>query len=336
MPSYTMDQLDDLEEQSESTPPHYQTLALALVSGLLEANAISYGVMGGMNFYLRGSGRATGDIDIAVDNQPRMDNLLNIFNNNPAIWRPASRMQWASGVARLFVNVQGRLAQVDLKPKGAEGHLIPSDLSAAVETLEIASGARCKFLSIGPLVAAKIKAHYGRETRDDYVDLMFVCRSSNYAPLVRRAAGSFRPEWKACFLERVIETDPRYETQVRWALGMDRSPSPEDKGSRSGSDGGRGSGSRGSGGGSSRHGGSASGSRGSGGGSHSSSGGSSRHSGSASGGSGSGSGSRGGSGGSSGGSAPRDGDKSKDGYWTFSAKYNKWYHRSGDGTYKWA
>lgn len=82
MPSYTFDQLDDLEEQAEDTPPQHQRVALALISGLLEQHAITYGLMGGMNFYLRGSGRTTGDVDIAVDNPPRMDSLLNIFNNN--------------------------------------------------------------------------------------------------------------------------------------------------------------------------------------------------------------------------------------------------------------
>lgn len=80
MPSYTLDQLDDLEEQAQEPSPQYQRSALALVSSLLEQNAIAYGVMGGMNFYLRGSGRTTGDVDIAVDNQPRMSYLLDIFN----------------------------------------------------------------------------------------------------------------------------------------------------------------------------------------------------------------------------------------------------------------
>lgn len=83
MPSYTDDQLDDLEEAAETSTPQDQKAALAIVSGLLERNAISYGVMGGMNFYLRGSGRATGDVDIAVDNPPRMDSLLTIFNSHP-------------------------------------------------------------------------------------------------------------------------------------------------------------------------------------------------------------------------------------------------------------
>jgi hypothetical protein len=82
MPSYTIDELDDLEQQAQNTPPQFQRAALGLVSSLLEENAITYGLIGGMNFYIRGSGRTTGDIDIAVDNRPRMDSLLNIFNDH--------------------------------------------------------------------------------------------------------------------------------------------------------------------------------------------------------------------------------------------------------------
>ena len=200
-------------------------------------------------------------------------------------------MQWASGVARLFVDVQGRMVQIDLKPIGAEGHLIPNDLRAAIETLAITSTTQCRFLRIGPLVAAKIKAHHSRETIDDYRDLIFVCSSTSYGPMVREAAHTFRWEWKESFLERVIRNDPALETRVRWALRMERTPSPR---------GGRGGG---SGGGSSSSGGSGSG---------------------------------GGGGRSAGRNSPRDGDKSPDGYWTFSARYNKWYHRSSNGNVQWA
>lgn len=31
--------------------------------------------------------------------------------------------------------------------------------------------------------------------------------------------------------------------------------------------------------------------------------------------------------------APRDGDKTKDGYWTYSAKHHVWYHKHEDGRY---
>lgn len=127
-------------------------------------------------------------------------------------------MQWASGVARIFVDVQGQLVQLDLKPKGAEGHLIPSDISGSLETLAIntSSGTfHCQVLAIGPLVAAKIKAHYGRETRDDYTDLVYVCISEDYRAQVRAAAQNFRQERKDCFLDKVIKQDPALEESIR-------------------------------------------------------------------------------------------------------------------------
>lgn len=82
MPSYTLDQLDDLELAAEDPSLRSLDQALALISGLFEQHGITYGIIGGMNFYVRGSGRTTEDIDIVVDNIPRMDSLLNIFNGS--------------------------------------------------------------------------------------------------------------------------------------------------------------------------------------------------------------------------------------------------------------
>lgn len=120
--------------------------------------------------------------------------------------------------------VEHQLVQIDLKPKGAEGHLIPADIAASVDrvTINNSSGTfDCNMLAIGPLVAAKIKAHHNRETMDDYRDLMFVCQHLTYAERVREAAGKFRQEWKDCFLMKVLERDPGSEQQVLWAMHME-------------------------------------------------------------------------------------------------------------------
>lgn len=74
------------------------------------------------------------------------------------------------------------MVQIDLIPKGAEGFLIPNDLRSVVESVQLSSTMRCMLLRIGPLVAAKIKAHYNREALKDYQDLHFVCTSSSLAP----------------------------------------------------------------------------------------------------------------------------------------------------------
>ncbi|KAK1767438.1 hypothetical protein QBC33DRAFT_68820 [Phialemonium atrogriseum] len=159
MPTYTEDDLDGLEEAAENASPDQQSIGLEFVAGVLEGNSITYGVMGGMNFYLPGSGRATGDVDIAVDNPPRMGDLLTVFDNQERVFRPANRMQWVSGVARIFVSVQSQLVQLDLKPKGAEGHLIPSNIAGSVDRMSFRTTQGpfdCYLLAIGPLVAAKI------------------------------------------------------------------------------------------------------------------------------------------------------------------------------------
>lgn len=94
MPSYTLDQLDDLELAAEGSSPETQKEALVLISGLFEEHSIIYGVIGGMNFYIRGSGRTTDDIDMAVDSTPRMDTLLNIFDNsNKLVYFQAFRVE---------------------------------------------------------------------------------------------------------------------------------------------------------------------------------------------------------------------------------------------------
>lgn len=76
MPCYTLDKLDDLEIAAEKANKINQKAALIIITGLLEQHNITYGIIGGMNFYLRGSGRTTEDIDIAVDNMPRIDSFL--------------------------------------------------------------------------------------------------------------------------------------------------------------------------------------------------------------------------------------------------------------------
>lgn len=147
-------------------------------------------------------------------------------------------MQWVSGVARLFIEIQGQMVQVDLLPTGAQGFIKIDNLQSAVEPLRLSSTTQCMFLRVGPLVTAKIKAHYGREMLKDYQDLRFVCKSTSYAPLVKDAANTFRREWKESFLSQLIQNHPQDEGQVRWALNMDSSPSSDGNDSGGGGGGG--------------------------------------------------------------------------------------------------
>jgi predicted nucleotidyltransferase len=82
MPKYTLDEQDDLEDAAEAPRPDAQSKALQLIAQILEQHSIAYAVMGGMNVFLRGSLRTTTDVDIAVDNPPKMEVLLDIFNDH--------------------------------------------------------------------------------------------------------------------------------------------------------------------------------------------------------------------------------------------------------------
>ena len=47
MPTYTNDDLDDLELAAEASSPDQQAHALAFMVSVFESNRIAYGVMGG-------------------------------------------------------------------------------------------------------------------------------------------------------------------------------------------------------------------------------------------------------------------------------------------------
>ncbi len=159
-------------------------------------------------------------------------------------------MSWLSGVARVFVLISNQQVQIDLKWQRAEGHGMPTDLAASSEAIEIAANHPVRFLSIGPLVKAKFQS-YGRGFDGDFTDLLFVCTSSRYRDQVRDVADEIRMAKRTAFLQETIDTHPRDETAVRYALKLDRrSSSPESDGSN-GKTNPRGSGGTGSGGGSS-------------------------------------------------------------------------------------
>lgn len=83
MPTYTDDDHDEMLVMAARTNSDSQMEALEIVVDILERNRIAYGIMGGMNFFLRGSDRTTQDVDIAVDKPPRLNVLLSLFENIP-------------------------------------------------------------------------------------------------------------------------------------------------------------------------------------------------------------------------------------------------------------
>lgn len=116
---------------------------------------------------------------------------------------------------------------------------MPSNLRAATELIQIRRGCDAvRFLAIGPLVKAKFQS-YGRGFPGDYRDLVFVCTHPTYGRELRDFAEEIRSGKRAALLEEVARREPAKVEAVRWALRLDRSPTPEASGSeRPGSSGG--------------------------------------------------------------------------------------------------
>ncbi|KAH6622548.1 hypothetical protein F5144DRAFT_594885 [Chaetomium tenue] len=181
---YSVVDLDEFEEEAESADAQHQTAALKIIASILNNAGVTYGLMGGMNFYLRGSGRTTQDVDLAVGRSNSLSAVLDLLNNERS---PGSRMLWASGVARIFVRVRNQLVQLDLKSQGAEGHGMPT-----------------------------------------------------YAAQVRQIADRINYEKRRDFVSEVVQRNREDEEIVRWALKIERTPSPEPRPSTNGGRGGGG------------------------------------------------------------------------------------------------
>jgi hypothetical protein len=74
--------LDDLEEAAAVALPDQQKIALQIVADIFNSHQLSYGLMGGMNFFLRGSGRTTQDVDLAVTRAQSLEATLNLLNGD--------------------------------------------------------------------------------------------------------------------------------------------------------------------------------------------------------------------------------------------------------------
>jgi hypothetical protein len=74
--------LDELEEAATEATPAQQRDALQIVADIFNHHGLPYGLMGGMNFYFRGSGRATDDVDLAVTGSQSLEATLDLLNDD--------------------------------------------------------------------------------------------------------------------------------------------------------------------------------------------------------------------------------------------------------------
>ncbi|KAK3686139.1 hypothetical protein B0T22DRAFT_492930 [Podospora appendiculata] len=219
----TIDELDDLEEEALDSTQTQRLETLVIVATIFNQNKLGYGLIGGTNFFLRGSNRTTTDVDIAVSNDRPMADVLNLFNDEPRITRPAADkpMLWVSGVGRTFVTIGTQLVQVDLKSHG-EGHSISHDFEDDTENIQVGS-TLVRFFKMAPLVRAKLRAHYIRETSDDYHDLRFACTDQRYAPQIKQASRNYPYDERELFIDKVVENHPMEEDAIREVMNLPRS-----------------------------------------------------------------------------------------------------------------
>ncbi|KAK3324876.1 hypothetical protein B0H66DRAFT_106284 [Apodospora peruviana] len=216
----TIEELDDLEEDALDCTISQRLEALQIVAAVFDLNGLDYGLIGGTNFFLRGSDRTTTDVDIAVTGRTSMAEVLEMLDHDPRITRPASDrpMLWVSGVARVFVLIDDtQNVQIDLKRQNTS-----HDFDAETELLPVdGSGeARVRFFKVGPLVKMKLRAHYIRESNDDYHDLRFACLDRRYGPLVKAASQEYPYDDRALFLDKVLENHPADEYLIRDVMNL--------------------------------------------------------------------------------------------------------------------
>ncbi|KAH6848027.1 hypothetical protein B0I37DRAFT_156188 [Chaetomium sp. MPI-CAGE-AT-0009] len=214
--------LDELEEVATEATVSQQIEALQRIADIFNHHKLPYGLMGGMNFYLRGSGRTTDDVDLAVTGSQSLQTTLDLLNHDERVTRPRNKMSWMGGVARTFVRVGEQQVQIDLKWQKSEGHGMPMDLNAATELRHIIQGhsTGVRFLKIGPLVKAKFQS-YGRGKPGDYADLVFICTHPGYKEEVREVADEIRLDKRKLFVRELLEAGVDGSEGIRSVLRVD-------------------------------------------------------------------------------------------------------------------
>ncbi|KLJ06480.1 hypothetical protein EMPG_10127 [Blastomyces silverae] len=175
---------------------------------LLQANSVSFALMGGLAMAVLGSNRNTHDVDLAVG--CNMEKLKQIATaNHHRIRRPAGPM---SGVYRLFVKV-GRegdpicpvlWTQVDLILQGSLG--APDDPQSVSQTISFTVGSVQKHypvLNLSYMMASKLAAHSGRGETADMNDILFLIQK--YAQQLYEVRVQLNQRHRQAFINALIQ-----------------------------------------------------------------------------------------------------------------------------------
>ncbi|KAI6083753.1 hypothetical protein F4821DRAFT_280614 [Hypoxylon rubiginosum] len=151
---YSLDQLDDLEEESEKASKDQVYKGIDYLVNIFNKQGVKYGLMGGVALQLYGyDDRETKDSDMVVSVNSR--DLLNKIKDDPNISRPSALMA-ASGTARLFIKIGDQQVASDVFVQGG-------DQSPALETHK--SG-NYNVLNLGPLITSKLRRSEDKDKDD--------------------------------------------------------------------------------------------------------------------------------------------------------------------------
>ncbi|KAI9836120.1 MAG: hypothetical protein M1819_001736 [Sarea resinae] len=168
---YTSQQQHQLEAYSRNATLTQLVRTADYMSRVLSGSAISFAFMGGFALNLRGSTRETHDVDIAVG--CNMLTLLQTLTPLDRVLRPAGPV---SGVMRIFINLEGTIAQnklveVDLILRSSLG--APDEPATSLDTVPY-NQRTYPVVNVSHAISSKLAACFDRADLKDYADIVFL------------------------------------------------------------------------------------------------------------------------------------------------------------------
>ncbi|KAH7314338.1 hypothetical protein BKA65DRAFT_121040 [Rhexocercosporidium sp. MPI-PUGE-AT-0058] len=167
-------------------------------------------MMGGFSLNLRGSGRDTHDIDLAIGCD--MQRLISILKPQDRILRPLGPV---SGVMRIFVRAGGSidvglpnlLVVVDLVFRGALGAPGNPQTASEVITSPPALGSRpYTVLNIAAIMNSKLGAYFARSSDKDFADIQFLL--TRYPQEIWSIRAQLNQNHRQAFVNAFASTNP--------------------------------------------------------------------------------------------------------------------------------
>ncbi|KAI9729158.1 MAG: hypothetical protein M1834_007065 [Cirrosporium novae-zelandiae] len=205
--TYTADHFPSLMVASQNADNRNLISAADYLAQILQTNGVVFAFMGGFAVNLRGSGRTTHDVDIAVGTT--MLELRQTFIQQQRVVLPAGP---TSGVLRIFVKTGGPWDGFDIPEKTVEIDLILSGAlgfpenfqtdSEIISTNTVLGIKQYPVLTILYMMRSKLNAFYDRQSVNDYEDITWL--TAHYPVDVYQIRMQLDYEYRLTFLQAYI------------------------------------------------------------------------------------------------------------------------------------